>query len=427
MIVTNVCLLLEALSIVICLHHLYGEKFRLDIATVSFLSIDMIIMTAINYFEMARICTMVIYPFIALFCGIKFCFKFRKIVTNIIVCIILVGIIQMFGLLFTHLLYNIQNFSDYKLLLANSMTFLTVLVVVPVLKIFRLSKFLLDNEKIVILVISVCLAWVSFWMLSFKKLMLMDLHQAILLFISIVLVLVLVGQLNKYKIRAKEIETELKMHELYSEPFQGLIDNMRLKQHEFDNHINAIYSLHYSCHTIEELIEAQNIYCKQITKENRFNKLLAPDNAVIRGFLYTRFVEIDRMGIEINYRVILNKHIVGVPVYKIIEILGNLINNAVEALKNDKERNRLYVEVVGVEVLSIEVRNESPYIGYDMLEKFFNKGYSKKGENRGLGLYNIKQICEEYSLEISPKWMDIEGKGWLSFKVLGINKNGVSP
>ena len=155
--------------------------------------------------------------------------------------------------------------------------------------------------------------------------------------------------------------------------------------------------------------------------------MLAPDNAVIRGFLYTRFVEIDRMGIEINYRVILNKHIVGVPVYKIIEILGNLINNAVEALKNDKERNRLYVEVVGVEVLSIEVRNESPYIGYDMLEKFFNKGYSKKGENRGLGLYNIKQICEEYSLEISPKWMDIEGKGWLSFKVLGINKNGVSP
>ena len=49
MIITNVCLLLEALSIVICLHHLYGEKFRLDIATVCYLSIDMISMAAVNY------------------------------------------------------------------------------------------------------------------------------------------------------------------------------------------------------------------------------------------------------------------------------------------------------------------------------------------------------------------------------------------
>ena len=34
MIITNVCLLLEALSIVICLHHLYGEKFRLDLSLI---------------------------------------------------------------------------------------------------------------------------------------------------------------------------------------------------------------------------------------------------------------------------------------------------------------------------------------------------------------------------------------------------------
>ncbi len=37
--ITNVCLLLEMLSIVLCLHRLYGEKFRFDIVTVSFVCV----------------------------------------------------------------------------------------------------------------------------------------------------------------------------------------------------------------------------------------------------------------------------------------------------------------------------------------------------------------------------------------------------
>ena len=417
MVIINSCLLLEVLTIVICLHHLYGEKFKLDIVTVSFLSADMIIMTMINFFGMARIYTMIVYPVIILYCGIRFGFKLKKIVVNIVLCITLVGVIQMFGLLFIHSLYNVQAFSDYKLIFANGITFFIVLILFPVVKVDKLSKFSQDNSKIIILVISVCVAWILFWMFSYKKLMAMDLHQAIMLFVSIVLILILVGQLNKYKIKAKEIETELKMHELYSEPFQGLIDNIRLKQHEFDNHLNAIYSLHLTCHTYEELVEAQNNYCKQLIKENCFNKLLATDNAVIRAFLYTRFVEISKIGIEVSYRVVLSTLNIGVPAYKIIEILGNLINNSVEALETEKERKKLHVEIVEIEKFFIEVRNESPYISYDMLGNFFNKGYSKKGENRGIGLYNIKQICEEYGMEIASKNIEIDGSNWLSFLI----------
>ena len=102
MVIINSCLLLEVLTIVICLHHLYGEKFKLDIVTVSFLSADMIIMTMINFFGMARIYTMIVYPVIILYCGIRFGFKLKKIVVNIVLCITLVGVIQMFGLLFIH-------------------------------------------------------------------------------------------------------------------------------------------------------------------------------------------------------------------------------------------------------------------------------------------------------------------------------------
>ena len=131
MIVTNVCLLLEALSIVICLHHLYGEKFRLDIATVSFLSIDMIIMTAINYFGLPKTYTMVIYPVIILYCGVRFGFRIKSLVINIVLCVILVGGVQMAGALIIYYLNGTQNFSDAELLLVNCVVFIIILTVLP--------------------------------------------------------------------------------------------------------------------------------------------------------------------------------------------------------------------------------------------------------------------------------------------------------
>lgn len=417
MIITNVCLLLEALSIVICLHHLYGEKFRLDIATVSFLSVDMIIMTAINYFELARIYTMVIYPIIILYCGIRFGFHIKKIIINIILCIVLIGVTQMVVTFCICYVYNLHSVANVELMIIGCIELMLILFVMPRVKVKRLSIFLQNNERILIIAIGLSIVIVLLWLVSYKKIKLMEAYQAILIFSVIGFVLILAGQLIKYKVKAKEAEIELKMHKIYAESFQGLIENIRLRQHEFDNHINAIYSLHYSCHTLEELVESQKNYCENITESNRFSKLLTSKNAVVSGFLYKRFTEIDKMGIEVNYHVILGEYNIGMPVYKIVEILGDLINNAVEALGVDNEKNRLYVEIVEKDKFFIEVRNESSYISYDTLNSFFGKDYSKKGKNRGLGLYNIKQICEEYGLEIAAKWTEIDRVGWVSFKI----------
>lgn len=417
MIITNVCLLLEALSIVICLHHLYGEKFRLDIVTVSFLSIDMIVMVAINYFGMPRIQTMVIYPVIILYCGFRFGFQVKEMAVNIIVSIVLVGVLQL-AVAFL-LCYGLRMHSviDIDLLIAGSINFIVILVIVPRYEMRKLSIFLQDSERILKIAIGISIIVIICGLILYKKIRLMEAYQAILLFSGIGFVLVLSGRLIKYKIRAKESEAELKIHKLYSKSFQGLIDDIRLRQHEFDNHINAIYSQHLSCSTFEELVESQKKYCKQITKENYFNKLLAQDNSIIRGFLYTKFVEIDRVGIEISYYVVLNEIITEMPIYKIVEILGDLINNAVEALELSKDINKLHVTIVMLKEFYIEVRNESPYIEYDMLGKFFDKNYSNKGTNRGLGLFNVKQICEKYGLEVSPECKEIDGRNWLSFKV----------
>lgn len=416
--VTNICLLLEALSIVLCLHYLYDEKFKLDIETTSYLAIDMISMTIINYYELPRTYSLIIYPIIAIYCGVKFGFKLREIIINVILCIIIVGAIQMILSLPFYYFLNVHLISNYRLLFINCVAFLIMIFVIPRLKINRVVAFLKNREKILVVSIVICLGITFFCIISYKQLIQVELNQTILLFASVAFILALTGQLNQYKMKSKEIETELRMHKLYADSFQSLIDSIRLRQHEFENHISTIYSQHYLFDTYEDLVNEQKKYCNQVLEENRFNKMLKKGNPVIISFLYGKMIEIDKKGIDITYDIAINDLEIGVPIYKIVEILGNLLKNAVEAIEKTSNLNKIFILMIEIDdIFEIEVRNESPYIQPNDISLFFMKGYSEKGENRGLGLYNVNNICREYGLQLYFENKEINGQNWLSFRI----------
>lgn len=417
--VTNICLLLEALSIIYCLHCLYGEKFKLDIATTSFLAIDMIIMTIINYYELSKVYTMIIYPIIVIYCGVRFGFKLKEMITNVVICIIINGGIQILVMASLHYVLEINIFSNIHLLFINGIAFGIVFFILPRFQLGKIINYLLNKEKILISSLIICFILIVFWLLSYKGFKLFELHQTILLFVSLIFALIMSGQLSKYKVKAKEVETELKMHKLYADSLQGLIENIRLRQHEFDNHINTLYSQHFLCTTYDELVRSQKEYCELVIKENRFNKLLTIGNSVIISFLYIKFIEADKRGIDVKYKISIDGQNADIPDYKIIEILGNLIKNAIEALETEETLNKLFVLLIEEDdFLEIEVRNESAVINLEEIAAFFHKGYSKKGEGRGLGLYNVKCICEEYMLDVLFENKEIEGQNWLSFNIV---------
>lgn len=421
--ITNICLLLEALSIVICLHHLYGEKFKLDIATVSLLTIYMIVMTGINFYSLPQMYTVIIYPIILIYCGIRFGFKLKAIIVNNILYMAIVSSIQLIALFLYYSVFKIQVIDNMRLLTVNSLAFLVVLFILPRCNLSKISIYLQDKERIYVVTLCVCIVVAGYCLIQYKKMDSVGLFQSILLFVSIIFICFLAFELGKYKIKSKEIETELKLHKLYADSFQNLIENIRLKQHEFDNHIHTIYSMHYTYNNYEDLVSEQKDYCEEVMKENHYNKLLKAGNPLIAGFLYGKFIEIEKLGIEIVYNVGIDKFDVGVPIYKVIEILGNLIKNATEALKVSEIEKRLFVSMIETDgEFIIEVRNRSRYIEFGEMEMFFKKGYSQKGEDRGLGLYNVNKICNEYMLFISCECIDIENKNWLSIKVTNREK-----
>ena len=83
-------------------------------------------------------------------------------------------------------------------------------------------------------------------------------------------------------------------------------------------------------------------------------------------------------------------------VHALVVILGNLLDNAMDALNTvDTEDRRLFVEIRDDEgPLQIVVRDNGPGIAEP--QRIFEKGYTTKAESRGYGLFLLKEQVEKY-------------------------------
>ncbi len=194
-------------------------------------------------------------------------------------------------------------------------------------------------------------------------------------------------------IRGKEQEIE----ETYGSAYRELVQEIRRKQHEFDNHLIALSGIYKTVSSAEELIREQRMYCEEVNRDNRYNKLLAVPSPVLAGFLYSKFTMAEEQGCDPAYCVELSS-LKNLPLseYCVIEILGILLDNAIEALVQQESR-RLYAEISeNPGCIRILVKNNSDYIRQDDIRRFVKAGYSTKGNDRGLGLTTVAGLVEKY-------------------------------
>ena len=83
-----------------------------------------------------------------------------------------------------------------------------------------------------------------------------------------------------------------------------------------------------------------------------------------------------------------------IEVTDIITIIGNLIDNAFDAVACQKEKKVTFsITGLGNDII-IEVTDNGQGIPESLFESLFSLGYSTKGKNRGYGLFNMKHIIE---------------------------------
>ena len=90
--------------------------------------------------------------------------------------------------------------------------------------------------------------------------------------------------------------------------------------------------------------------------------------------------------------------ITAVPVLDLCRIMGNLLDNAIDAAKESDEKVISLIMLKSGELYSITLCNS--FKGEIDMAKIWKRGYSTKGKNRGLGLNIVKKMIDNYNSDI---------------------------
>ncbi len=204
-------------------------------------------------------------------------------------------------------------------------------------------------------------------------------------------------------IRSAQLELTnqtLEQEKAYNKTLSALHDELRGIKHDFDNILQAIGG-YISVNDMDGL----KTYFPQVQKDSlRINhlSLLNPNtinDPAIYSLLTSKYFTAKEFNIDIAYFEVfvdfkeLEKFI---PVYQLSRILGILFDNAIEAAKESDEK-----------IMNLHIRNEAKRNRYVIClsnsykdksvdtEQIYVKGVSSKGENRGLGLWEVRRFISK--------------------------------
>ena len=414
MIISLLYVVFEAIAVLLLLHTLYGKKICWNIYSIAFVVIDYILMLATKLFGVSQNLSVMIYPLLAIYCFVQFKSKIQEIIVNIVLAVIMLLGIQLIPLLVFGILGELlKGYENVAIVISNLIILIIAIVLYKKVDLHTISLTFQRNSKLIGLILLLESTLVFLLIFQYKNAYgKVPIKYTVISGIMVLIIILCIHGLL-YRIKYQEKQAELEAYKTYSAAFSDLITQIRVRQHEFDNHISALCNLHYICKDYDELVQEQSKYAKDVISNNRFHKLLVSGNPVIAGFLYGKLSSIQEQGIEVTYTFHISEFTSKIPVYLVVELVGNLLKNAVEAVKTQQVEKQIHLSCTENEnEFCLGVRNRSEKIPLDEIGRFFEKGYSSKGSGRGLGLYNVKEICEKYGVDIVCDNTEIDDKNW---------------
>lgn len=196
----------------------------------------------------------------------------------------------------------------------------------------------------------------------------------------------------------QKTKDDLEQEKQYNKTLQILHDNIRAFKHDFANIISGIGG-----YVETNDMEGLKKYYKQLLQDcNQVSNLgsLNPDSInspAVYSVLANKYYKADNLGIKISLETFIDFNNLYMGIYEFTRILGILMDNAIEAasecdnkyihveIRNDINRNR--------QLLIIENTYKDTNIN---IEKIYEKGYSTKPHNTGLGLWEVEKILKKH-------------------------------
>ncbi|MDU3721828.1 GHKL domain-containing protein [Clostridium celatum] len=320
---------------------------------------------------------------------------------ELLVCFIVVLVLELIATFIMHLILGNDDVSltTYYILITTIMISLVLLLRFTTLgKKIRLSEFLSGYKSINIIILNLFV-----FFLFIKLLASNDLMDTEIVIQVTVLGLILLGincyfYIYLYKVLNEKKKSEIKKS--FNPLINDLMGKVKANEHEYKNHLNTIWSI-AQISSPEEVKSKIKEYMSSIVDDSEeFSMLVDVENTIVKAVLYNKGQRAEKLDVKYNYRVNSNLKDISLDNSELTVVLSNLLNNAIEATSiidkkeievDISEDNKSYI---------INVRNYTEGLKAESLSNIFKMGYSTKGEGRGYGLYNVKQIVEKHKGKI---------------------------
>lgn len=183
---------------------------------------------------------------------------------------------------------------------------------------------------------------------------------------------------------------------------EGILLAARAQRHDFRNHLTVIHGL-LSVGMPSEAKTYIDQFCAEVKD---VDDLLSLGKPVIGSLLLNKISVAKAMGID--FKLAVRTDLASLPVKEtdIIKVLGNIIDNAMEAVQTAPSKEiALTIDEKDNEYV-FELTDSGTGLNENLVRHIFKSMFSTKGPDRGVGLFIAKQTAQicggEIEVKLSP-------------------------
>lgn len=226
--------------------------------------------------------------------------------------------------------------------------------------------------------------------------------EGMLAIFYIVIMFIIIGILSYIFIKESKIEKQKIQYENmeeYTTKLEELYTDMRKFRHDYTNILSSMYSFieEDDMNGLKKFFDEKIQPLNQNMNRNNY-KLGALKNIYlpeVKGLLSSKVIKAQELGLHTFIDIYEPIERINIDIIALVRSLGIIMDNAIEASLGSEDKKICLGLIKKNQSVIIVVSNtfsgEIPPISM-----LFKQGFSTKGENRGLGLSNLKEMLHKY-------------------------------
>lgn len=218
---------------------------------------------------------------------------------------------------------------------------------------------------------------------------------------TVLLIIVTIVTLKVFydKERIEQERKEFQQIEEYTAQIESMYNNLRAFKHDYVNILTTLsgYFLEKDYQGAEKYFEESILPSgRRIVNDNfKINLLSNITNKSLKGLIASKLMYAHEMGIDVYIDIIEQIDEIAMQDIDLCRVLGIYIDNAIEASLETEKKEIKFNMVKEPKHVAVIIMNSFVDSGLT-IGRMEKEGVSSKGENRGVGLSNVRKILSGY-------------------------------